>query len=340
MVMFDNALLTKLPQEVRKIIFRYVLANEKPILPHLCDKEGEDGEPRFHDDNSAGHASIFVLTSLTRVSKKLREESLPVFYSKNSFAVGPDTSTYFAYLESMGRLDWILRVNLTITSRSEVYAALILRFMNQFDREAESHKRNACVPTESALSSLQFRNDAPPATSTEAEANGDSYEKKRPLSAYELRQHPLYQVGGCSDLNLAILLRMLSTLMPLESRFRSRVVLPVSNASAFDIDSGLRWFPKVVQGLGMELRFVERPDTASLQDRMVLLEWNRKYQGQDIVTVAGPQGEPGKDVMKRALEMFPHLEEMRRPRLCCYYRRSCYSGSITWYDVRTMGGGR
>ena len=72
---------------------------------------------------------------------------------------------------------------------------------------------------------------------------------------------------------------------------------------------------------------------------MIHVESQRRFQGKKELTVTGPKGELGEEVMKRALEMFPHLESLSRSGSCCYYRRTCDSKQITWYDRRTMGGG-
>lgn len=315
---------------------------EKPILPHLCDKDGKRRRPKFHDDNASSHNSVFTAMNLTRVSKRVREVSLPTFYATNTFAVGSDTVTYFAYLASVGRFELVRRVIIDISFQSEMYAAWILRCVNQFDKDVENYENKILKRfTDTVDRCAPY--DSPFATSpiTVADHN-EVTEKLRPLSTGQLVRHPRYLVGGVSDLSLAILVRMLSTVSLPNSEFTSRIVLPVSNADTFKDYTGLRWFPSMVEGLGMELCFVVRPRTATLNDRRVTLEWNRRFQGIEYTkeTVAGSAGESSENILKRALEMYPNLEEMRRPTKTCYYRRSCHSSrSITWYDMPTMGGG-
>lgn len=86
---------------------------------------------------------------------------------------------------------------------------------------------------------------------------------------------------------------------------------------------------------------MERANSATLHNWNVVLRWNRRFQGRDVETVAGAgagAGETGEDVLGRALEMFPHLERMRRPEKTCFYRKSCLSGRLVWFDMSTLGG--
>lgn len=316
--MFDFTLFAFFPAEVRETIYGYVLKSDKSIRPHLCDVSFPHERAKFHDDNAVHHDATFLLMNLTRASKKLREESLPVFYSTNSFAVGADTTTYFAWLESIGRLDWVLRVNLVIPYHSNNYSAWILWMVSGFDKQVKTHdeKRRDLDKNEIVVN--------------------------KPLTLPRLRQHPRYLAGGLADLNICVLLRMLSTSLVTSagSEFRRRIVLPVSNASVFETDSSLRWLSMVTRGLGIEFRLVEQPGSAILHDRRVFLRWNRKYQGKDVATMAGPEGGSSEDVMKRAKELFPGIKKMNRPEASCHYRYPCFEGTITWYDMPTMGGGR
>ncbi|KZM28173.1 hypothetical protein ST47_g668 [Ascochyta rabiei] len=277
-----------LPQELRERVYTHALAIENAILPHLCDQASRTGDPKFHDDNGVFHNFVAKLLDLTRVSRKIRSESLPIFYEQNTFAVGPDTLTYFAFLQRVGRFD-------------------------RTDGEIEMHE-------ERRHESSRGRGSA--------------------CTAEELRAHPRYRVGGVSGLNLALVLRMLSTTTSPDA---SRIVLPVSNPATFREHPGLHWFQSLVKGLGMELRFVVRPGTARLTAHMAEVKWQRRFQGQEYAgkTVATTSGVADRQVLKRALDMYPDLEEMQRPNKTCYYRRPCRSrGEITWYHMHTLGGGR
>jgi hypothetical protein len=129
---------------------------------------------------------------------------------------------------------------------------------------------------------------------------------------------------------------MLSTTAPPTSTFPRRIVLPVSNASVFETESRLQGLAKLARGLDLELRFVERPESATREGSDIYIRWDRKYQKEDAEAV---EGVPGKSVMDRALEMDPDLEEISRPKGCSFYRTSC-CGEMTWYNVKMMGGER
>jgi hypothetical protein len=313
-VQFDISLFLKLPLEIRNRIYACVLANDKPIRPHLCDPwwRNEKTPAKFHDDNAAGrHGSVHKLMSLTRASRQFREESFPVFYSANLFAMGDDTSTYLAYLEEVGRLEWVHHVELVISSMSCRNAAATLRGVHQFDAEVEGYQRQPGTVSAGRGETTVYTDD--------------------------LRNHPRYQVSGLSYINLAILLRMLSTTAPSASLFPRRIVLPVSNSSVFETESRLQGLAKLAQGLDVELRFVERPGSATREGSYICIRWDRKYQKKEDAAMVAV--ESGKSVMDRTLEMYPDLEEMARPKGSSFYRTSC-SGKVTWYDVKTMGGGR
>ena len=61
---------------------------------------------------------------------------------------------------------------------------------------------------------------------------------------------------------------MLSTTPTVDSQYKSRIVLPISKPEIFSIDAGYPWFPTLMEGLDIELRFVVRPGSA------FLTEWN------------------------------------------------------------------
>lgn len=160
----------------------------------------------------------------------------------------------------------------------------------------------------------------------------------RPLFSRDLRQSPKYLVGGLADVNLALLLRGLSTpaLAGGSAQLGRRVVLAVSNASVFFTDPNLEGLAMLAAGLGLELRFVERHGTAVREGCVVSLQWERRYQGVDVEAACACAG-AGDGVMKRALELFPDLEQMRQPKGRSYYRRSCQKGrEVVWFTVQTV----
>ena len=314
---FDFKLFMKLPAEVRKSIYGYVLKSDKPIRPQLCDDSFHHMEAKFHDSNNNAHDATFKLTHLTRASKKLRKESLPVFYSANSFDVDKDTTTYLTWLKGADRFDLVRRINLKIPYHRKEYTAFVLWMVSGYDKDVSKYEKGKCY------------ND-----------RTKKYFSKIPRL---LREHPRYQSGGWPDLAMRVVFRMLSTSLETStgSDCKRKLVLPVSNVSAFETDSKLRWLSKVTRGLGIELRLVEQPGSATLNNGRVYLQWNRKYQKTDVATLAGSDAGSSKEVMRRAKEQFPDIERFSRPRGCAFHRQPCFErqGGFTWYDIPTIGGG-
>ncbi|KAL1604436.1 hypothetical protein SLS59_003628 [Nothophoma quercina] len=145
----------RIPLELRVKVYEHVLAVGHHILPHFCDKEGIRGQPKFHDEDGHFHNNVWNIMSLTRVSREVKEESLKVFYSVNSFAVGPDTVTYFTYLQNIERFDWVERVRLAIPFKKSQTAPWILRCVTRFNDEVDSHKRNVQEESETRDTILQ-----------------------------------------------------------------------------------------------------------------------------------------------------------------------------------------
>ncbi|KAJ4352893.1 hypothetical protein N0V95_003868 [Ascochyta clinopodiicola] len=305
-----------LPLELRERIYAHALNTHTTIQPHLCDRAPTNSPPKFHDANSIFHNHISSFLGLTRVSRKIRSESLPVFYEQNLFAVGSDTLTYFAYLAHLGRLGNVRRVELRIEFQGDKYAAWVLWCVDQTDvevEECEEERREAAL------------------------RDRTRWMRRRVFcTAEELRAHPRYRVGGVGGLNLALVLRLLSTSMSPDA---SCIVLPVSDPVAFRAHPRLLWFRALVKGLGLELRFAARPGTPMHTGEV---EWQRRFQGQEYAerTVAATSGVADRRVLKRALEIYPGLHKMPRPDTTCYYRVSCRSGEVTWYNMDTLGGGQ
>ena len=313
---FDFKLFIELPREVRDSIYGYVLKSDRPIRPQLCNDCFYHMDAKFHNCNEIAHDATFELTHLTRASKKLREESLPVFYSVNSFDVDKDTATYLTWLEGKERLDLVRRVNLVVPHHREEYTAWALWMVSGYEKDVAKHEkaRRYNARTKKRFSSIPGH----------------------------LRDHPRYQTGGWSDLAMCVVFRMLSTSLETStgSDCKRKLVLPVSNVSAFETDSKLRWLSMVLRGLGIELRLVEQPGSATLENGRVYLQWNRKYQKIDDATLAGPDAGSSEEVMRRAKQQFPDIERLKRPRGCAFYRAPCFErqGRFTWYDIPTMGG--
>lgn len=371
----NYTLFMSLPQEVRGLIYGYVLASPCAIQPHLCASDSHS-KPSFHDANNTDHASVFQLTALTRASKKLREEALPVFYAANVFAAGDDTVTYLEYLQGMGRLEWVQNVELAIEAGCVERAAWVLRCVEQVDIEGAQHEkegRRALLlgegekPGETRVwrggASTAGSTSSTPATDHRYSGSGTVVASaphliqtapSTPLTTQDLTLHPHYHVSGFQPLALALLLRLLSTPAPTSSTFHSparHIVLPLPNPHIFTHNAKLRWFPTLVHGLGMSLRLIARRGSARTEGegRFVVVRWEKKFQGLEagLVTSGMGEGEAGVDeggagagqgVLSRAREVIPGLEELRRSDKTCFARRGCREETVVWFDLETFGG--
>ncbi len=128
----------ELPPDIRLHIYGDALRSDYgAILPHLCDDT-----LKFHDDNQPNdHCAVSKLLGITRVSKKVREESLPEFYNANVFLLGKDTASYFDRLEHLGRFQMIRHVRFSVDMRRENVAAGVLRMMRQYTKEVEGFEK-------------------------------------------------------------------------------------------------------------------------------------------------------------------------------------------------------
>ncbi|KAF1970256.1 hypothetical protein BU23DRAFT_570854 [Bimuria novae-zelandiae CBS 107.79] len=136
----------KLPRELRDCIYTVVLQSDKPIVPHLCNAKGgvKDETIRFHDDSNRGdHNAVYKSLAVTRVSRQVRAESLPIFYGENTFDTVDDTPTYFSRLQMLGRFHMIRNVNFTVQFwNGEQYSQKVLRMLLQNLAEQESFEKS------------------------------------------------------------------------------------------------------------------------------------------------------------------------------------------------------
>jgi hypothetical protein len=140
----------KLPGELRNRIYELALFTGQPIRPHLCNPPSfscqRDAHVKFHDDFFHGrmnpdHTATSKLLGITRVSKAIRAEPFPCFYSSNTFAITPDTPTYFAHLENMGKFHMTQFVRFIIPLMREQWAAQYLAQMNTYILRASAYKK-------------------------------------------------------------------------------------------------------------------------------------------------------------------------------------------------------
>ncbi|KAG9186857.1 hypothetical protein G6011_09965 [Alternaria panax] len=307
-----------LARELRERIYAFALDTDRPIKPHLCDYPAHDAI-QFHEDNQANHFATSDLLGITRVNKAIRSEALPVFYSANTFEIGPDTTTYLDCLAYLGRFNMIRHVRISIQTRNESTSPDLLRRMNQYIKEADIFERGLAQPIGQHLSSLTC--------------------------------HPQYTYGGILELNTLIVLMKLTSPLAGEGKGKgkaditshSKLVVPVLSASAFTSFDRLKWFPAVMYGLGIEIHYVENRPFTSVPGSTVDITWHQRYQQKDfgdIPEYVNPIDSTGQTAAyKRALELDPELEEKSRPRGWAYLRTTCVGESSGWFDIVTEDGG-
>ncbi|KAF2691158.1 hypothetical protein K458DRAFT_412471 [Lentithecium fluviatile CBS 122367] len=132
----------ELPGEIRERVHHFVLAADKPIVPHLCDARSyDDGYIKFHDENEERHDAVHKRLNITRTSRLVRNESLPIFYSANTFKVCADLLTYFERLAHLGRFHMIRNVTFTVDFMRELMAPKALRDILQNVAEQEAYEK-------------------------------------------------------------------------------------------------------------------------------------------------------------------------------------------------------
>ena len=304
--------------ELRRSIYAFALHTGRPIKPHLCDYPAHD-TIQFHDDNQLDHFATNDLLGITRVNKETRAEALPIFYSANTFEVGPDTTTYFDRLAYLGRFDMIRHVRFSIEMRKESTSPGLLRRMHQYIKEADAFEKGLAQPPGRRL--------------------------------WSLTRHPQYTYGGIPELNTLIALMKLTS--PLADKdqgrskentaSRSKLVVPVLSASAMASFDRLKWFTAVMYGLGIQIPYVENMPFSSVPGSTVDITWHQRFQKKDFGDVPeyiNPVDSTGQTAAyKRAVELDPELEEKSRPRGWAYMRTTCVGGNSGWFDITTEGGG-
>jgi hypothetical protein len=295
----------ELPLELRGRIYSLVLSNEAPIHPHLCDHP-PSGSIKFHDSAQhsrlrPNHGSINKLLGITLVSQAVRAESLPLFYSSNTFAVDADTPTYFAHLQNLGRFHLIRHVQFRIHMNRKIWTAQYLEQMTTYLKAAEAYE---CAHNTNDKNTFEV-----------------------------LVNHPRHNASGLKEMALMICTRMLASIFA-STTTSPTFVLPIPSAADFTKYAGLRWFPDVCHGLGIHLRFLEGHELEYNGQGVIGVTWHQKFQKKEFgVEDEGDGG--GAQVRVRALEMFPGLQTRIRWDRCSYYRVSCDGNRMGWFEVRT-----
>ncbi|KAF1943227.1 hypothetical protein EJ02DRAFT_343642 [Clathrospora elynae] len=294
----------ELAPELRERIYEYALSTDHPISPHLCDSS-----VKFHDDSQRAHNAIDQLLGITKVSKQIRAESLPMFYSANAFNVGKDTTSYFDRLEHLGRFHMVRHVRFEIYMEKQDNAAVrLLRRMNQYIKEEDRYIKTLLWPVGASNAMLT--------------------------------RHPQYTNGGLPDLNTLITLRKLTSVFPNSATYSSKLVIPVPNAERVTSHDRLKWFPVVMYGLGISLHYVENVPFDYNENGRVGMTWHQKYQKKDFTESGGVAKyvDGQTEVYKRALELCPQLESQPRAKGSCYPRSNCRGMYKGWCDIPTEGG--
>jgi len=292
----------ELPPELRERIFEDALNVGHAIQPHLCTRDNH-GKIKFHNDAmETDHCGIDHLLGVTRVSKQIRAESLPCFYSANTFVVGYDTAIYFTHLEHLGRFHMIRQVKFEILMRLEKRAAETLQHMNKYLRDVETYETSVTRPA--------------------VDAQDQAVEW--------LRNHPSYITGGDHNLSMIVCLRMLTSRFTESPNatidgsgqcqgYTSKLVLPIPSAKAFKDYATFKWFPKVCHGLGIHLHFLEGHELTYYRPEGIGLTWHQQYQKKDF-----QQELENVDVKGRILDMFPEVNDAAETGgYLNYYRHHC-----------------
>jgi hypothetical protein len=307
-----------LPPELRERIFEEALYTGAAIKPHLCSSTDND-KIQFHDDSMPDHNGMQKPLGITRVSRRIRAESLPCFYSANTFIVSQDTATYFMRLEHLGRFHMIRHVQFDVRTRLEKYAPVTLQHMNKHLRDVEAYERVPGTPAKQKAGLLRD-------TQTLA----------------WLKAHPNHIAGGLDGLYQFICLRMLTSRFtenpnaPVDASgtcqgYTTKLVLPIPSKLIFERYSHLKWFPTVCHGLGIHLHFLEGHELTFSEHKIIGITWHQQFQKKDF-----RQKDAEKmDVKGRILELFPEVKGAAvTGGGMWYYRRRCRRvEGIEWFRV-------
>lgn len=345
-------LFSNFPTEIREHIYKIILQSDRAISPHLCG-DNPNADIRFHDKNQVKHNAVYQSMQITRVSRKVRAESLPVFYSVNTFEVGADTPTYLLRLQHLGRFNMIHNVSFVLPFwNNPDYSQKILRMLLQNFAEQERYEKassaqrqvwqGVVAPVAAGVveKAIGFTVKENPKASQGA-SRVAQYEQE-PSKFYTedlrvLKSHPFHIMGGLEPGFLV--LRMLSTAFQ-GGDYNRKLVIHVPAAQLFDEYNGLLYFPAVCEGLGIQLKFVSGREV-ELTGGGFRLSWHQKYQKKDFTdTTTAESGKAEYKVLtKRVQTLYPNIEQVPRPTKRTYYRRSCKSDRVEWFSVHTEGGG-
>jgi hypothetical protein len=306
----------RLPLELRDKIYEEVLVCDRPIAPRLCSKSYGI---KFHDNNQTAHNAINWRLPITRVSKQVREESLPLFYKSNVFACEMDTPIYFERLIQLGRFNSIHRVDLPVWMASNPqYAARVL-----YDMQVNIAKQEKYV---------------------QEVTGGESDFDWSAIGLDTLKQHPVYTSGGHGWIALFTVMRQLSNAITqppntdAPSTHERKLTLQIPHKDLFDLYSSFNWFRQVTHGLGLSIHYHEsstsHPRWLGSRGSGLMFEWVQKLQPKQERGRGHVDIQDRRRVLEKAREMFPRInQEMQLPVKQCYMRYSCDGAAVEWFDL-------
>ncbi|PSN73129.1 hypothetical protein BS50DRAFT_180131 [Corynespora cassiicola Philippines] len=343
----------KLPGEIRRKIYGFVLSTGALIRPRLNDRP-HGNLIKFYDGNESGHDAIRNLSNLTLVSKQVCEESLPVFYNENTFACDDDTLTYFEHLSHTGRFHMLRNVSFVVQLSSDKQQAVrTVRLIHQAKTEARKYEEAITMNAWDRLEMLHENNrySYEPPPPTQRWTPRPSFAEIAVNSPWILQNHPLYVAGGLSCLCSFLALQKLATPnADPDSAYTHEIAIMVPHARIFSDYPRLSWFTAAAESLGIRLRFVEGK-RAVYSRGGVRLEWRQRYQkkdfGADEVAAAAVGAlaiteEQENEKIQQALEkLTPEWRTGIMPRKVLYYRthsRGLADEKMVWYQIDTENG--
>ncbi|KAF2472234.1 uncharacterized protein BDR25DRAFT_342205 [Lindgomyces ingoldianus] len=327
-----------LPAEIRERVYEYALNFCSAIRPQLCN---EGSAIRFHDANHSEHNAVFRQMAVTRVSRLVRNESLKVFYGCNIFTCDIDTAIFFERLTHLGLFGMIRHVDVQIPFYYEEYGAKVLSLLRQnikaqeqFQLRFETNyrspytlKTNTLKTNTSAVTTMisNIKKIMTSEKANNATTDYDFWAERHGLETF--KKHPAYAAID-PDTGLFVVLRKLSARA---GSGRRALTLHVPTASLL-AEPNLVWFTKVMEGLDIDLNLVEGADLVSSGGQFKV-SWHQKLQRRDLKEADERMAIPvRRQIMEKALKIFPKMMSWDLPRRSSYYRRGCHGG-IEWFDV-------
>lgn len=287
-----------LPSELRESIYELVLVTDKEIVPHLCS--GFGNAIKFHDDNSTTHDAIWQRLAITRVSKELRNEALPIFYH-NVFGYGLDTLTYLEHLSHTGTFHMVRHVRFPVPFYDDNFAIRCLHNVHRVIEESEEYE-NAL---RKGHQNLDWRN----------------------ASRDVLKTHPYHIGGGLIWIGVFLILRKLSA--PLcgttNENYHRELVLHIPSEDIFSAYRSLNYFSRVLDSMGIKVKYHGGAAPKWYGGCSgFYFDWVQKYQKKEEQGIQKSfKDTQDKTTIIGSMKMFPMVNESTGQNIVWYYRRPC-----------------